>query len=145
MLAVDVNVLISAFRSDAPDHPQMRAWLERAVDSPEPLGVSDAVLAGVVRVLTHPRVFSPPTPLTHALTEAARLRDHGGVATMRPGPRHWAIFDSVCRAAETRGNLVADAQHAALAMEYGATWISKDRDFARFPGLRWRHPLSQPG
>jgi len=141
MLAVDVNVVVSAFRVDAPDHEEMRVWLEGAVDGAEPLGVSEAVLAGAVRILTHPRIFTPATPLTHALEEVSRLREHAGAVTLSPGARHWEIFDGLCRSADVRGNLVADAQHAAVAIEHGATWISKDRDFARFPELRWRHPL----
>lgn len=141
MLALDVNVILSAFRADAPDHLQMREWLEGAVADPEPVGVSDAVLGGAVRVLTNARVFSPVTPLLHALSEATNLREHPGVVTLSPGERHWEIFERLCRSADARGNLVADAQHAAYAVEHGATWISKDRDFARFTELRWRHPL----
>jgi toxin-antitoxin system PIN domain toxin len=141
MLALDVNVLVSAFRTDAPDHEAMRDWLERSVNSPEPVGVSDAVLAAAVRILTHPRVFAPRTPLETSLRETTRLRDHPGVVTLVPGARHWDVFVRLCRSADVRGNLVTDAQHAAVAVEHGATWISKDRDFARFPELRWRHPL----
>lgn len=143
MLAIDVNVIVSAFRTDASDHEPMRAWLEAAVNDAEPLGVSDAALGAAVRVLTHPRVFDPVTPLPHVLAQAANLRDHAGVVTLTPGARHWEIFDRLCRSAEARGNLVSDAQHAAISVEHGATWISKDRDFARFPGLRWRHPLDR--
>ena len=141
MLALDVNIIVSAFRADAPDHAQMRVWLEAAVNRPEPVGVSDAVLGAAIRIVTNARVFSPVTPLAHALSEATRLRDHPGVVTLSPGARHWEIFVGLCRSADARGNLVADAQHAALALEHGATWISKDRDFARFRELRWRHPL----
>lgn len=140
MLALDVGVIVAAFRADAPDHPVMRRWLEDAVNSPEPVGVSDAVLAGAVRLLTHPRIFNPATPLDQALAETRKLRDHPGVVTLVPGPRHWDIFEHLCRSAQTRGNLVADAQHAALAVEHGATLVSRDRDFTRFPDLQWRHP-----
>lgn len=143
MLAVDVNVVVSAFRADAPDHEPMREWLERAVNAPEPVGVSDEMLAGAVRILTHRRVFVPPTPLESALTQTERLRVHPGVVTLVPGERHWEVFTRLCRGADARGNLAADAQHAALAIEHGATWVSKDRDFARFPELRWVHPLEE--
>lgn len=59
-----------------------------------------------------------------------------------PGPRHWEIFDRVCRAVDAKGNLVPDAYLAALAIESGSEWITSDRDFSRFPGLRWRHPFA---
>jgi hypothetical protein len=58
-----------------------------------------------------------------------------------PGQRHWEIFTRLCTAVGARGNLVADAYFAALAIESGSELITTDRDFARFPGLRWRHPL----
>ncbi|MBV6508068.1 MAG: tRNA(fMet)-specific endonuclease VapC [Acidimicrobiales bacterium] len=58
-----------------------------------------------------------------------------------PGPRHWAAFEDLCRAVEARGNLVPDAYLAAVAIDHGAVWCSADRGFARFPGLRWEHPL----
>lgn len=141
MLALDVNVVLSALRGDAPDHEPIRDWLQEAIDAPESVGISDAVLVGTVRLLTHPRVFHPPTPLGQALTQATYLRTHPRVVALRPGPRHWEILARLCRSAEARGNLVADAQHAAIAVEHGATLISKDRDFARFRELRWRHPL----
>lgn len=60
---------------------------------------------------------------------------------MSPGERHWEIFTRLCRSARARGNLVPDAYLAALAIESGTEWITTDRDYARFPGLRWRHPL----
>lgn len=141
MLALDVNVLVSALRPDAPDHVRVRHWLEDAVNAVEPVGISDAVLSGAVRVVTNRRVFPTPTPLETALEQASRLRSHPGVTTLSPGPRHWELFQRLCRSAEAKGNLVADAQHAAVALEHGATWISKDRDFARFRDVRWRHPL----
>lgn len=143
MLALDVNIIVPAFRADAPDHLAMREWLESAVNDREVVGISDSVLGGAVRILTNTRVFHPVTPLTTALSEANRLRSHAGVVTLSPGPAHWEIFERLCRSADARGNLVADAQHAALAVEHGATWISKDRDFARFPELRWQHPLDR--
>lgn len=141
MLAVDVNVLVSAFRDDAPDHQQMKSWLEHAVNTAEPLGISDAVLCGTIRLLTHPRVFDVPTPLEVALAQVQTLRSHAGTHVLVPGSGYWPAFVQLCTEAKAVGNLAADAAHAALAVEHGATWVSKDRDFARFPGLRWRHPL----
>jgi toxin-antitoxin system PIN domain toxin len=137
----DVNVLVGAYRADAPDHGRLRAWLEGAVSARETVGLTDAVLAGFIRVVTHPRVFLEPTPLEIALDQADSLRGAVGVHRVAPGVQHWAIFAELCRRGAARGNLVADASHAATAIEAGATWISLDRDFARFPGLTWRSPL----
>ena len=135
----DVNVLVGAYRTDVPQHQQTKTWLESAVDAPEPVGLTDAVAAGYVRVVTHPRVFAEPTPLTLALSHVGDLQAAGAIR-VSPGRMYWSIFHQLCLEADARGNLVADAAHAATAIEAGATWMSLDRDFARFPGLRWRTP-----
>lgn len=142
MRLADVNVLIYAFREDTADHPRYRAWLEREIRSEEPHGVSEIVLGAFLRVVTHPRIFDPPTPLEAALRFVERLRGQPNSVPVTPGSRHWEIFARLCREAAVRGNLVADAYLAALAIESGCEWITTDRDFSRFPGLRWRHPLA---
>jgi hypothetical protein len=142
LILVDVNVLVQAFHEGAPHHREYRAWLESAVASDEPFGLSDLVLSGFVRVATHPRVFDPPAPIGQALGFADALRSRPNAVAIAPGPRHWEIFVRLCRAVDARGNLVPDAYLAALAIESGSEWITADRDFSRFPGLRWRHPLA---
>ncbi len=69
------------------------------------------------------------------------MRESPSFVPIAPGPRHWGIFAGLCRTTGVRGNLVPDAYLAARAIESGSEWISTDRDYARFPGLRWRHPL----
>lgn len=142
MLMPDVNLLVNAFRSDATRHAEYRQWLHELRAGPEPFGLSDAVLAGFVRVVTHPRAFARPDPVRAALDFAAALRRSENCVPIVPGPRHWPIFASLCQQAQARGNLVADAYLAALAIESGCTWITDDGDFARFPGLSWRRPLA---
>ena len=94
-----------------------------------------------MRVATHPRIFSPPAPVGRAFAFATALRSQPNAVNINPGPRHWEIFERLCVATDAKGNLVADAYLAALAIESGSEWITTDRDFTRFPGLRWRHPL----
>lgn len=105
------------------------------------MAVSDLALTGFLRIVTNPRVTRTPIGIeeAHAATDA--IRDHPGVIVLAPGPRHWSIFRDLCLRANAKGNLVADAVHAALAIEHHAEFITTDGDFARFPGLRWRHPL----
>jgi toxin-antitoxin system PIN domain toxin len=141
MILLDVNVLVYAHREDAARHVEFRRWLEASLDSPSGCAVSELVLSGCLLVLTHPRVFDPPTPLHRAIEYVTMLRDHPRLTVLTPGPRHWELFLDLCRRAEARGNLVSDAYHAALAIETGSEWITTDRDYARFPSLRWRHPL----
>ena len=144
MILPDVNVLVYAFRTDAESHAPVKKWLEAAISSDVPYGVSDFVLSGFLRVVTHPKVFFVPSPLASALEFAKAVRDRENAVPLAPGPRHWEIFEGLCRSARVRGNLVPDAYLAALAIESGCEWITTDRDYARFPGLRWRHPLEPP-
>ena len=136
-----MNVLVYAYRKDAPRHEAYREWLDTVVNGDQAYGSSDLVLGSFLRVVTHPRVFSPPSPMDHALAFAAVLRDRPHCLRIGPGPRHWEIFERLCRETGVKGNLVPDAYLAALAIESGSEWISTDRDYSRFPGLRWRHPL----
>jgi len=71
------------------------------------------------------------------MSEHIAMLQHPGVVRAGAGPRHWDHFSHMCRVADARGNLVSDAAIAAIAAEHGATVVSFDRDFARFPGLRW--------
>lgn len=142
MILPDVNVLVYAFHEGAADHPRYRDWLDAAVGSDEPIGLSDLVLSGFVRIATHPRIFERPAPISSALKFADVLRSQPTATVLAPGPRHWQVFGRLCREAGAKGNLVADAYHAALAIESGSEWITTDRNFSRFAGLRWRHPLA---
>jgi toxin-antitoxin system PIN domain toxin len=139
---VDINVLIGAFRPDSQHHQALATWLEDAVRSREPLGVSEAVLAGYIRIVTQRRIFVDPTPIAIALEQMQRLRDDPGVQVVHPGPSFWTTFTALCATVGAQGNLVADAAHAALAIEHRATFVTLDRDFARFPDLRWESPLA---
>ena len=141
MVLADVNVLVYAHREDAPHHAACREWLEALVNGREAFGLSELVLSGFCRVVTHPKVFTRPSPLTDALSFAEQLRSRPNGVPVTPGQRHWGIFQALCVHAEAKGNLIADAYLAAMAIEAGCEWVTTDRDFSRFKGLRWRHPL----
>jgi toxin-antitoxin system PIN domain toxin len=144
MLLCDVNVLVYAYREDVDRHADYRAWLDEAVNGDEVFGVSDHVLSGFLRVVTHPRIFSAPSKVDAALEFCAALRSAPRAVLVAPGQRHWPVFARLCQQAGAKGNLIPDAYFAATAIEWGADWITTDRDYARFPGLRWRHPLDMP-
>ena len=141
MILPDVNVLVYAHREECERHAEYRRWLEDLWAGPAAFGMSELVLSSCLRIITHPRVFTIPTPLEIALRYVNQIRERSNCILISPGPRHWAIFADLCRTAQVHGNLVADAYLAALAIESGAEWVTTDRDFARFPALRWRHPL----
>lgn len=138
MILPDVNVLLYAFRPDTENHAAYRAWLEDVLNGDMAYGMSPQVLASVIRLATHPRVFARPDRLEDAVAFTAALLDQPHCQVIEPGPRHWAIFTKLCQRANAYGNLVQDAWLAALAIESGCEWITNDRDYARFDGLQWR-------
>ncbi len=140
MLLIDVNVLVYAHRQDAPNHAAFRRWLEGVMESDRAYALSDLVLSGFLRVVTHPRVFRTPTPINQAIAFTQDVREQPNCVIVAPGRRHWDIFTRLCRTTAARGNLVADAYLAAVAIESGCEWITTDRDYSRFDGLRWRLP-----
>lgn len=140
MMLPDVNVLIEAFRADAPRHALCHGWLDRAINGVSRLGLSRLTLSAVVRVTTSRRIYIRPDSLDHAFTFCRALIDHPNAFIVEPGERHWDIFRGLCVAADIRGPKVSDAYFAALALEWGCEWVTLDRDFARFPGLKWSAP-----
>jgi hypothetical protein len=138
---IDVNVLVYAHRADTPNHGAYRRWLEDVIQSDQAYGMSDIVLSGFLRIVTHPRVFNLPTEMTSALEFVGAVRNQANCVQVAPGPRHWEIFTRLCQTSGAKGNLIPDAYLAALAIESGSQWITTDRDYSRFPGLKWRHPL----
>lgn len=107
----------------------------------EPVGLSELVLSAVVRLATHHRIYREPSSTDETLRFCQALRNAPAAISLRPGARHWEIFDSLCREANATANLVPDAYHAALAIENDATWITNDRGYARFPLPSWRTPF----
>ena len=144
MVLADVNVLVAAYRDDAPHHDSCRPWLEAVLRGNQAFAVSDLVLSGFLRVVTHPRVFALPSPMDQAFHFANVIRSQPHSVPVCPGDRHWEIFSELCRDADARGNLIPDAYLAALAIESGCEWVTLDRDFARFEGLRWHRPARGP-
>jgi len=140
MLMPDVNILVYAHRQESPGHKRYAAWLVDRATASEPFALSEPVLHGFIRVATNPRIFDPPSTMGQVVQFLDALLARPTCSLVRPGPRHWRIFRELCDAANVRGKLVADAVHAALAIESGCEWVTADTDFARFaPPLRWIH------
>ncbi len=136
MQSPDVNVLVSAFREDATHHDRCRGWLLAAVSGREQVGLSELVLSGALRVLTHPRVFHPATPNEAATAFLDALLAQPASVRLRPGSGHWRIFRGLVGTLSLTGNRIPDAYHAALAIEHGCEWVTLDRGFSIYPGLR---------
>lgn len=141
MLLFDVNIYVHAHREDSPHHGIIRPFLEKALSEGTPAAHSLQVLAGFLRIVTHPGIFDPPTDPGTAFAFTASITEHPGTILLQPGKRHWIIFQTLCHRTRARGNLIPDAWYAALAMEHGCTWVSSDGDYTRFPGLTVYNPL----
>lgn len=135
----DVNVLVYAHRLDAQEHKRYAIWLTELVEGEQPFALSTVVMQSFVRVVTTAKIFQSPTTADEAFEFLDRMIEMPGCQVIRPGPNHWSIFQGLCRRGQLKGKIMADAAHAALAIESGCEWVTADTDFARFaPPLRWR-------
>ena len=142
MQLTDVNVLIYAHREDAPDHAAYAAWLAELATGAAPFALSSMTLGSFLRLVTNPRIFQPATPMETALAFCRQLAACPTAVFVQPGARHWEILVDLIERSGVRGAMVSDATLAALAIEHGCELVTTDSDFARFPQLRWRHPLA---
>ena len=140
MLAPDVNILIYAHRQDDAAHEKWRTWVEELVVGPQPFALSSLVAAAFLRIVTNRRVYPTPTPMAAALAVIDGLVAQPNCRVIGPGARHWEILADLCRKTGVAGPVVADAQHAAVAIENGCEWVTCDGDFQAFvpAGLRLR-------
>lgn len=140
MILVDVNLLVYAKMDSFAQHQAARTWLDARLSDVYAVGLPWASLLGFVRVTTNPRLFERPLPMP-----AARAQIDGWIAldnvfSPEPTGRHATLLDRLLTEGD-RHEHVSDAHLAALAMEYGLTLMTTDRDFARFGGLRWENPI----
>jgi len=140
MFLPDVNVLIYAFRRNVPQHAVCRAWLDHTILSGARFGVSKLALGAVVRITTHARTYQEISTLDDAFGYCNDILGQTNCQLVEPGERHWDIFQQLCVETGTRGPRVTDAWYAALAIEWGCEWVTMDRDYARFSGLKWSVP-----
>lgn len=140
MILPDVNVLIYAFRPDSPHHHSCRPWFDRVTREDSAFGVSRLALSALVRITTNRKSYPDPETSAEAFAFCNWILDRPNAIAVEPGDRHWPIFERLCRETETTGPRVTDAWFAALAIEHGCEWVTLDRDYARFPGLRWKTP-----
>src|SRR5215469_9467302 len=137
----DVNVLVYAHRNDEKSHAAYRRWLEDAINGSQPLALSVLVAVGFVRIVANPRIYARPTPTKVAIAAIEEICARPQCRVIVPGPDHLERVLELCRLVSASGKLVADAQHAALAIAEGCTWVTRDGDFAQFAaqGLSWSH------
>lgn len=140
MLVPDANVLLHAVNRSSGEHQAARSWLESSLGGTEPVGFAWVALLAFLRLSTRRGLFPSPLDAAAATGYVEEWLGQPPARLLNPTGRHLAILRGLLGAAGTAGNLTTDAHLAALALEHGAELWSFDRDFGRFPGLRWRRP-----
>jgi uncharacterized protein len=141
MILVDANLLLYAYHPRAPEHEAGKRWLEAALSAPELVRFAWITLWAFLRISTNPRVFERPLTMTEARAAVSSWLAQPNTGILDPGERHWDIVSELLHHGQAAGPLVMDAALAAIAVEHGATLQTTDRDFSRFPGLKWSNPL----
>lgn len=143
MILVDANLLLYAYHPRAEAHRTSRAWLEKALSGPDLVRFAWLTLWAFLRISTNRRVFERPLSTGEAERAVSSWLGQSCAGVLEPGDRHWDILRGLTKEGQAAGPLIMDAALAAIAIEHGATLHTTDRDFSRFPGLKWSNPLSQ--
>lgn len=142
MILVDANLLVYAHVRGLPQHGAAREWLDGRLSGRARVGLPWSSLLAFVRLVSNPRVFEHPEPVSRAWAQAESWLDAGPAWVPTPTERHRELLSGLMGVV-TRAELVPDADLAALAISHGLVLMSSDGDFARFPGLRWENPLAR--
>lgn len=142
MRAVDTNILVYARRQEPTEHEVARRLLAELCTGAEPWGLPWPCVYEFLRVVTHPRVFHPPTPVGAAWQGMMLLLNSPSVVVLSETGRHRAILSELLEASPVTGNLLHDAHIAALLLEHGVEeLLTADEDFRRFPKLKVTNPF----
>ena len=142
MILVDANLLVYAHVRSMTQHARARSWFDERLNGTAPVGLPWPSLLGFLRLTTNPRIFERPLDITVAWRQVSSWLECDTVWIPAPTDKHRRILEGLLPAIGGRANLVPDAHLAALALEHGLVLCSTDRDFTRFPGLRWEDPLA---
>lgn len=141
MTILDANILLYAHDSTATYHDKARAWVEKVFSDGEPVGIPSQSAMAFLRIVTNARLPGDRYTVEEAVGVVDRWLEQPNVRLLSPGENHWRLLRSALIEGQCRGPLTTDAQLAAVTIEHGGILYTTDRDFARFPGLRWTNPL----
>lgn len=136
ILCMRITISLDDRRDAHAEHEAYAEWVTRLATGPEPFALSPLALSGLVRIVTNPSVFPRPSTLDEVFGFIDQMTRRPTARKFHPGAHRWDLFQDLCRKTNASGKLVADAYHAALAIEHGCVWVTTDSDFSRFPGLR---------
>lgn len=141
MIVLDANILLYAYDTESPQHRPARAYLEKIFSATDPVGIPIQSASAFLRIMTQPGLRHGRFSLQEAVEIVEEWLSLPQVRLLTPGERHWTVFRRMLLEGHASGRLVTDAQIAAITLEFGGELQTNDRDFARFPGLRWTNPL----
>lgn len=141
MIAPDANLLIYAYNEQAVQHAAARGWLESVLGGTDAVGIPMLAVAAFLRVMTDTRFPGRTMLAAEAIAAVEAWLERPHVQVLHAGAQHWTILSRLIRDSRVAGPLLTDAQMAAIAIEYGATIHTADRDFDRFPQVRSVQPL----
>jgi toxin-antitoxin system PIN domain toxin len=142
VIVLDANILLYAYDSTSAHHAKARSWIEQIFSGTAAVGLPWQTAAAFLRIMTNPRLPGERFSLQEAVQVVESWLEQPNVRLLAPGDDHWVLFRQMIVEGQAQGPLVTDAQLAALTIEYGGMLHTTDRDFARFPGLRWTNPLA---
>ena len=142
MIAVDTNILVYAHRRDSPWHQAADLHLTELAQGRVPWAIPWPCVHEFLAVVTNPRVFQTPSPLTKALDQVECWLESPVLHLLREAPGHWRSLKAALASGKVVGPMVHDARVHVLCRDHGVkTLWSADRDFSRFSGSRAENPL----
>lgn len=143
MIAVDTNLLVYAHRADSPFHDAADACVAQCAESAQPWAIAWPCLHEFFAIVTHPRIYAPPTPAARALDQIDAWLESPSLVLLAETAVHWPQLRALLSKAHIAGPAVHDARIAALCLQHGVRQLwSADRDFGRFGALRVVNPLT---
>jgi toxin-antitoxin system PIN domain toxin len=142
VIVVDANLLIYAYDLDSAHHKKSLSWLEELLSGVEAVGLPWQSVSAFLRVITNRRLPGMRVSLEQAVLVVDEWLQQPNVQVLVPADQHWSVLRQMILEGRASGPLVIDAEIAAITIEQGAVLHTTDRDFARFPGLRWKNPLT---
>jgi len=142
VIVIDANLLLYAYDPGSPQHKAARKWVEGVFSGSELVGIPWQTVGAFLRITTNSKLPGQRVTLERAIEVVDMWLEQPSVRLLTPGERHWVLLCQMTTEGQARGPLLTDAQLAAITIEYGGVLHTTDRDFARFPGLRWVNPLA---
>ena len=141
MIVLDANIPLYAYGMPSPSQKKAQVCVEELFAGSQPVGLPWQTIAAFLRISTNPAVPGARL-MSEAVHEVELWLQQPSVRTLNATDDHWQVLRRMVIEGQAFGTLVSDAEIAALTIEHGGVLYTTDRDFTRFPGLRWKNPLA---